>query len=373
MVGLLIGGSSLIQMILDVPGGYLLDRFGYTRILRVSTFLFFLGAAFLLFGLHPWTYVLTLVGAAAGWLIFEPGIDAYILAMAPKKYAGKFIAMRDIIGSAGIVAGMIVLSFIVHLDAPVLALIVSSIFFMSLIALWRTPKERRSALAEKKIPHQSFYIRRHFIQHTFQTIKKFNPVSTLLLLSGFSGAVFYGTIWFVVPLLIARTINSSTLSAGLIIFDGSVLVVGFLIGRLTERWSKRWLVFWGLLLFSIMAFLLGFNFGILFVIFGFLATTGDEMASISLWTWLDHLDKEHTEDGLLAGAIHLAEDVGWTVGPMMAGFLFQFLGPSWTLVVGAGFIFATWIASVIITHTLPHPPKLLPILLHIPRRRRHNQ
>jgi len=371
LIGLLIGGASFVQIIFDVPGGYLLDRFGYVRLLKVSTLAFFVGALFLFFGLHPWTYIVTLVGSAAGWLLYESGVDAYVLCTAPKKFAGKFIAMRDIIGSAGIVAGMIVLSLVVNLSAPILGAIIGTIFFVALIALWNTPPERGSVHDEQKIKHQRFYIRRHFIQHTIGALKKFNPVSSLLLLSSFSGAVFYGMIWFVVPLLIARSVESRALSIGLMIFDGSVLVVGFLIGRLTERWSKRWLVFWGLLLFSVMAFLLGFNFGILFVIFGFLATTGDEMASISLWAWLDHLDKEHREDGLISGAIHLAEDIGWTIGPIMAGIVFQFFGPSWTIIVGSGFIFATWLAAAIITHVIPYPPKLLPLLIHIPRRRRH--
>ncbi|MDO8618172.1 MAG: MFS transporter [Candidatus Uhrbacteria bacterium] len=373
LVGLLIGGSSFVQIILDVPTGYLLDRFGYVRLLKLGTAVFCVGAFFLIFGLQPWTYFVTLICSAVGWLFCSPGIDAYVLTMAPKKFAGQFMAMRDVVESGGIVAGMGVLSLVIHFSVPVLGAIVAAILVGAILALMRTPSERGSVHEEKKIAHQAFYVRRHFIHHMISALKKLNPASTLLLLSGFSSAAFYGIVWFVIPLLIARTVESGTLSLGLAIFDVSVLLIGFFLGRLTDRWSKRWLVFWGLLLFAVMALLLGFHFGWLFLVFGFLATTGDEMASISLWAWLHHLDKEHAEDGLISGLINLAQDLGWTVGPIMAGFLFQFVGPSWTIASGALLIFMTWVIAVFLTHTIPSPQKILPPPVYLPRQRRHKR
>jgi len=373
LVGVLIGGSAFVQIILDVPTGYLLDRFGYVKLLKLGIAVFGVGALSFLFGLHPWTYFVSLVCSAVGWLFCSPGIDAYVLTMSPKKFAGQFMAMRDMVESGGIVVGMGVLAMVIHFSPPILGVIVAVILFGGFIALMYTPSERGSVHDEQKVAHQAYYVRRQFLPHLFLVIKKLNPASTLLLLSGFSSAAFYGIVWFVVPLLIAHMAQSGTLSFGLAMFDLSVLVVGFFIGRLTDRWSKQWLVFFGLLLFAVMALLLGFHFGYLFLVFGFLATTGDEMSSISLWAWLHHLDKEHTEDGLISGAISLAQDTGWTVGPIVAGFLFEFLGPSWTIASGALLIFVTWVVAIFLTRTVSSPHKILSLSFHVPRQRRHKR
>ncbi len=373
-VGLLIGGAALVQAILDVPAGYLLDRFGYVKLMKMGTTCFIIGALSFVFGLTIWTYLFNIALSIIGWLFFGPGVDAYVLVMAPKKIAGTFMAMRDMVESGGIVAGMGLLSLVVHLPTPLLGLLVAFILMVGLIALWKTPPERGSVHQEKKIAHHSFYIRRSFIHHIISALKKLNPASGILLLSALSGATFYGIVWFVIPILIARNIeHSGILGFGLTVFDLAVLIIGYAIGRATDRWDKRWLIFWGLLLFGVMAFLLGFHFGILFLVFGFLATTGDEMSSVSLWAWMDHLDKEHSEDALISGIISLAQDIGWTIGPIAAGFLMEYTTPSWTIASGALLIFVTWTIASIVTGLVPNPPHLIPVLFHIPRRKRHKR
>ncbi|MSR85757.1 MFS transporter [Candidatus Uhrbacteria bacterium] len=373
IAGLLMGSASLIQMICDVPAGYFLDRFGYVRGLKVGTAFFCLAGLVLLFGLHPWTYCVSLACSAVGWLLFSPALDAYVLVAAERKFTGTYMALREMTESAGIVVGMALLAFVIHFSIPLLGLMIGSILLIGLVILGGVPEETCSVHEEKKIAHQSFYIRRNFLHHVLLALKKLNPVSTLLFLSNLSSAAFYGMVWFVIPLLIVREGAPGPLSFGLIVFDLSVLFVGFFIGYATDRWSKKWLVFWGLLLFAVMAFLLGFHFGWLFLVFGFLATTGEEMSSISLWAWLDHLDKDHSEDALISGVMSLAQDVGWMIGPALAGFLFYYVGPSWTIATGAGFIFITWAVSAIYMQTIPPLPTRISMPLHIPRRRRHKR
>lgn len=376
IVGLLIGGATLIQVIFDVPAGFLLDRYGYVRLLKVGTIAFALASAAFFFGLHQWNFILSIFFAMLGWMFFGPGVDAYVLSKAKKEFAGKFIATKEIFDSAGVVVGMLILAILLDLHVPIIAAVLLFLFLIAFFALRRAPKDTHSVHEEQKIPHQKFHIRRHYLHHVISAFKKLNLVSTLLVLSGLSSATFYGIIWFVVPILIAHTLQNQTLSIGLMIFDFSVLVVGFLIGHLTDTWNKQWLIFIGLLLFAVMAFLVGFHFGVLFIILGFLATTGDEMAGISLWAWLDHLDKDHAEDGLITGVISLAQDVGWTIGPIIAGFLYIFWGPSWTIAAGAAFIFVTWIISLFMMGFMPKvhlytPWKLL--RFSTPRFKRHKR
>lgn len=54
-VGFIVGGAAGIQMLMDVPAGYLLDRYGYTRLLGYSTAIFCASTALFLLGVTPTT------------------------------------------------------------------------------------------------------------------------------------------------------------------------------------------------------------------------------------------------------------------------------------------------------------------------------
>lgn len=375
VAGALVSLEAFIQMLLDVPAGYFLDRFGYIRSLLFSTSCFLLGVLLFSFGLQPWTILGSLFFSLVGWLFFNPGIDAYILVQTKREFAGRSIALRDITASAGVVIGMTLLPFVLDKDGVILASLLGVFFCLALFFLMRAPKDTASIKQHAREGKESFFIRRRFIHHVLASLNTFRPVSLMLMMQRFSAALFYGILWFVVPLMIANMAHTGPLSFGLVVFDFSILVTGYILGRLTDRWEKRWLVFCGMSLFSVCALLLGFHFGILFVLLGFFATTGDEMASISLWAWLDELDTQHREDGLLSGALTLAEDLGWTVGPLIAGFLFVPFGPTWTILTGACMITLAWIASTIFMLQSPRPKPSIPahIFASYPRHKPHKR
>lgn len=344
LVGILMGGSSLVQLLLDVPAGHLLDRYGYLRFLKITAFLFLLAALFISYGLSINTYFLSIFFSIFGWLFFGSGVNAYILSHAPKESAGKFISLRDVAGSIGMMLGSAALPFVL-LFAPrynYMGYVIFAFLFVSFIALFFSPKDRVSVHAETKLPTQHHYIRRHFIHTTIQAMKRLNPASSMLIMLDLAGSIFYGVIWFVVPLVIAHQADAKLLGLGLGIFDFAIVALGFLLGSLADKANKRTLVFFGLLIFSISSMLLGLNFGWLFLLFGFLATTGDEMAGLSLWSWLHSLDREHANDGVIASVIGFFQDLGWAIGPVFAGIAYGLVGPSMTIIIGAIPIFIIW-------------------------------
>lgn len=343
VVGTLMGGGSILQLILDVPAGHLLDRFGYLKFLKITTFVFLFAGLALFLNFNTVTYIISLALATFGWLFFGPGVNAYILSHAPKDDAGKFISFRDTFGSLGVVFSSAILGFVLSLETKTMGALIFGLMLVALGALCLSPKDRVSVHAEKKLPTQHYYIRRHYLHQVLGVLRRLNPASSMLLLLDFSSSIFYGVIWFVLPLVIAHQANSGLLSLGLGVFDFAIVVLGFILGNIADKGNKRTLVFFGLLLFSISGIILGFNFNWLFLVFGFLATTGDEMASISLWSWLHSLDREHAHDGLVAGILNLVQDLGWAIGPMLAGVLYLWIGPSWTIVSSALLIFIVWI------------------------------
>ncbi|MDD5099280.1 MAG: MFS transporter, partial [Candidatus Colwellbacteria bacterium] len=102
IVGFLIGGASFLQLLLDVPAGLLLDRFGYIRMIRAGTFVFIISCLLLVFVPGPVGFVLSLFLASFGWVFYAPGINAYLLSTAPKEHAEKFMALRDVFDASGV-------------------------------------------------------------------------------------------------------------------------------------------------------------------------------------------------------------------------------------------------------------------------------
>jgi len=343
IVGLIMGGGSIVQFLLDVPAGHLLDRYGYRKLLKLTTFIFLFAAVAYIFDFTLVTYLISMVVSTFGWLFFGPGVNAYILSHAPREYAGRFMSLRDVSGSIGVVLSSAVLPFVVLFTPRAMGWVIFALLFIAWISLYFSPEDTHSVHEEIKLPTQHHYIKRNSLAVTMKAMKKLDPASSMLLIAGLVAGIFYGAIWFVVPLVIAsQAAGSELLGIGLGIFDFAIVLLGFFLGNLADRANRRSLVFFGLLVFSISGMLIGFNFGWLFLLFGFLATSGDEMSEISLWSWLHSLDREHDSDGLISGVINFFSDVGWAIGPIMAGFLYTVIGPSWTILIAALPILVAW-------------------------------
>lgn len=215
---------------------------------------------------------------------------------------------------------------------------------LSFIAICLAPPERRK-ITLRTNPHERTHHQRRFVLANFsKAMKRLNPASTILVLLNFAGGIFYGVIWFVVPLIIASEVyNGALLGVGLAMFDFSIVILGAFLIDLVEKRDKKIMIFIGMLLFSLAGFLLGLSFGILFLVSAFLSTTGDETASLPLWAWLHKLDREHNKDGMISGILNLFSDLGWAIGPLFAGIVYVFLGPTATIALGAVPIFAVLI------------------------------
>ncbi len=347
IVGLVIGAASLLQLFFDVPAGFLLDRFGYVRVMRASTAVFLLGASILIFHFSIYVYLATVFLGFIGWLFYGPGINAYALSKAPREEGGRYMGMQHVFASLGIVCATLLLVFMADSTTTTIGVTVSIIFIAALVALAST-RDDRVSLSEMQArhAHHSYYLRRKLIHKLFEVIKRLDPASSILALQNLAGSIFYGMIWFTIPLVIVTQKNSGVLGVGLSVFDLAVVLLGAFLGKLADRHRKKTLIFMGLLVFSVTGIFLGFNLNIIFLLLGFLATAGEEMSSASLWSWLERLDTDHKDDGLINGAIVLFEDIGWTIGPIIAGFLFGFLGPSFTIMIGAIPILAVWIFAL---------------------------
>lgn len=335
-VGLLMSLASVIQMIFDIPAGKMLDRFGYKKMLAIGTGIFLVSIVLLFFTNNAVLFIISILLASFGWLFFGPGRNAYALSHATKKNSGKFMDMRDIFGSVGIVLSAVALPFVVNFSFKAISIFTFSILFLALIAIMFSPNDKKRTVYKDNFHEKTHHQRRHFYSNFLLVLRKLNPASSLLALLNFAGALFYGAVWFVIPLVIASgNENSNLLGIGLGMFDFAIVIVGALLYNFVDKANKKTMIFLGLTIFSLASMFLGFNYGILFLVFAFLSTMGDEIASLPLWAWLHHLDKNHNKDGLISGLINFLEDAGWAVGPLMAGILFTLVGPKITILISA--------------------------------------
>jgi MFS family permease len=355
IVGLIIGGTSFIQLAADVPVGFLLDRFGYVRIMRIAVVIFISAALILIGGITPLTFLLSVLLSTFGWLSFGPGVNAYILSHVPVAIIGRAMGLVEMFKSAGIVLATLILPLVVLRAPREISITLISILVLAFFALVFVRSKKVAVTKEKKIARHHYYVRRHFLHKVIAAIARLNPASGVLAMQNFAAATFYGMVWFVVPLVIAEGLTTDFPSFGLAVFDLAVVVLGSLFGRLADTLNKRVLILVGLLAFAIAGMFLGLNFNVWFLVLGFIATAGDELSSISLWAWLDSLDRKHSEDGLVAGVLNLFEDLGWAVGPIVAGILYTIVGPSVVIMIGSGILFLAWVVALFVLrkHTVP--------------------
>ncbi len=336
IVGLLMSLGSILQLVLDIPAGMMLDRWGYKRALAWGTFIFVIAGILLFFQFNVPYFIASVFLATIGWLFFGPGRNAYALSHATKKVSGTFMACRDIFSSIGIVLACILLPFVVNASNRIIGMTIAAIMILALISICLSPQDHKKIKLSAH-PHEKTHKQRaHVFKNITLAVQRLNPASTLLILLEFTGAIFYGVVWFVVPLIIANAPeNTKLLGVGLSMFDFAVVITGSILCSVVNRTDKKLIVFIGLLLFSVAGLFLGFSFGLPFLGFAFLATTGDELASLPLWTWLHRLDKNHNRDGLISGTINLFEDLGWAIGPLIGSIFYILIGPKLTIVLGA--------------------------------------
>lgn len=328
LVGIFVGASAFMQLCLDIPSGYLADKLGYKRTLMITTLCFIVAASALFFGLTPVTFIATLFGGVFGWLFFTSSANAYVMSQSEGHEVGRMVSIKDTFASVGVVLSGAVIVFAVNWNTTLLAGFIIGILVLAYLVLSRAPREPVAHNHKKEKLHP------RFITAAFKTAHSLRPASYLLMITSFTAALFYAIIWFVVPLLIAHDINAKTLSIGLGIFDFAIVILGFTLGRIVDTFNKKLLALLGIIIFAVAGILLGANFGFVFLLLGFLATTGDELTGLSLWSWLYSLNKDHEHYGLVTGVVELWADLGWTIGPILAGFLYTLIGPSWTISVG---------------------------------------
>ncbi len=330
IVGLCIGLAAFLQVALDVPAGFMLERYGYLHMLRISTICFVIAGLILVLGLIPLTFILSTVLSGLGWLFFTPGLEAYLLAHSPVAIIGRITGLQRTIQAIGMTLAIIGLPYFVQLPSTIVGLIIIYPLVGAFAALAIAERQPMSTLLPERLRH-----RRRASQATLatliSTLRQLHPLSTAFIFYSITIASFFGLLWFTLTLLIASHTSGQIISLGMAAFDFTVIIVAIIIGKIVDSSNKKILAYIALSIIAFAAFFLWSTFQPLFIVFCFLLSMGDEIFTITFWSWIDTRLPQGEHYGLVTGALTFAEDLGWMAGPIIAGLLYTLVGPINTL------------------------------------------
>lgn len=330
-VGIAVGSMALIECILIIPFGANLHRIGVFRALFLGILATALSAFCLFLPLTPYSYLASAMIAGFGWLFFNPSVDSYLIATAPRSTVGTLLGIRRTMNSLGIALGVLLLPVLVSLPAAYIGFVM---LFPLTGSIFGLIVQRRNLPCPPLGPS----VIQHRIAESFRTkLLTVLRMPKVLLLAGYTlfNSLLFGVLWFWIPIYL-ETHPLSPANLGLLVLDAIVIFTGLPIGAFIDTHRKLPIAFLSMSTVVILTFLLAPGKGMIFVLLCAAISIADEFVNLSLWSMLP----PKMNLGLATGVINFMNDVGWTVAPILAGFLLShYLEVAPTLPIGTLGIF----------------------------------
>lgn len=312
--------ASTLQLVLDIPAGMLIQRYGAARMLSLSTCMFILAAGVWLFGPSVPAYLASLLASSLGWLFFTPANTAYLLAHAPLSHIGRLSGIRRIMEGAGGIIPTALLPFYVVLPSQTIGLIMLYPLIGSMVALYFMHTHEHAAKTRYRLPAHAG---KSLIQRLRYTLRTTGIPGRLLMAWMLAVNAFYGGLWLLVPILLAQH-GDTRLGFSLVAVELGSIVIGLLAGKLADGRGRRQVFLLGSLLGALTALFSGYVDGWWFVVTILFLSFADEFVVDTLWALIDQRIRGKRIEGMVSGVITFVDDLGWAVGPAIAGILFTY-------------------------------------------------
>lgn len=315
--GLVIGLLNLYQaLIADPLAGGLADRLGSKAVVVIGCLVIALTG--LLWIALP-TTLPVLVGTSVLLFTaysFRDEVYAYLLRMSGPSEGGFVFGIAENVFSLMAFLSTIAIPFFLapgRWPLVGLMLLLTSTAAALLAASAPSDKGRASAYYS---PLASIRAGWHFVRA--------NRMVPLLQLgySAFEG-LFYGAVWFVIPLQIA--LDSSGILGGLSlgVYELVTILGAAYAGYLADRYAWSRLNVLGWTLASLGSVLLLFSSATWWlVVAGAVVAVGNNLFAFASSHALEANDRDHEEDGAFIGLNNLVEDLGYGISPLVIGFLY---------------------------------------------------
>ena len=322
--GVFLGVFNFFQAFIGDPiAGNLADRIGSKIVVLIG--IGFVAMAGILWFFIPLNNLVALsVFAALVFLGFSFRDEslAYLLRVSGREEGGLIFGFAEnVYAVAHLLAALSVPYFVAGGRSMLMALIMvlSSVF--AFIILVRLPNDREAILVNgiKQSFNPLVVIKRgwHFVRKN-----QWHPILTLGSFT-FEG-IFYGVLWFAIPLEIANLTNLGSLEGlGLGIYEIVTIILAGVSGYLADRynWLKIHNIGWILAAAGAVGFI--FNSSPFWLIaLGAVIGIGNNFFAFAASHALEKYDDDHDGDGSFFGLTNMLSDAGYAIGPIVAGFFY---------------------------------------------------
>jgi len=352
--GAIISALCLVEALLINPiGGNLSDRIGSRKTVMIGLASGFLaGLVWILFSLNnPFVLVLftTLLFIGYG---FRDSSETYILRITKKDEGGMAFGLYGNISSLAIFLATVTLPFFVIAGHEVFAAwALMAVYGISFTILSFLPDDiaarqlERSSLLHSMNPIPA-------IKNGIRFIKENKNYPLLLIGATLFEGVFYGTIWFVFPLHIAK-IGLSGGGGGLQlgVYDLVTALFAGYAGYLADKynWRHTHSLGWIFVIAGLIA-LPFYGWPTWLIIVGFIIAIGNNLSYYSAAHALEANDIDHREDGEFVGLKSIVSSLGYAIAPLIAGFMYSTYGfkpaliasSSICIVLALSMVWLTW-------------------------------
>jgi DHA1 family multidrug resistance protein-like MFS transporter len=333
--GVLVSAYAFARLAADLVGGMAIDRFGER--LAAGSGLVLMSLSGLATGLAP-SFALAVAfwaGAGIGSALVFAGMYSQLLRIVPEERMARTLSVFYGAFNVGVIVGGVVGGVVAHglgLAAPLFVFAGAS-FVSATLYLRFLPRRRGGAAEDPPLTAQEAIVEREIAvpRHARGRIARVlrTPGFVMVIVANFAYVWIVVTIFdTLVPLFARDELGMSTVAIGAVfaVAIATEFVVLYPAGSLTDRKGRRYVLVPSLVALAAMTAVLGFSWtpvvlgagmALLGVASGFAGVPPGAMLA-------DVIPKEAS--GTAVGIFRFASDLGFTLGPLVAGFTASGLG-----------------------------------------------
>lgn len=330
---------AIFQSLTPMVSGGFADRYGYKKTIAASVFIKMLGYILMATQTEFWPFLTGCCTLALGTAIFKPGVQGTMCQTLTKKNSSVGWGTFYMLVNVGGFLGPPLAHYLYGFSWPVVFYGCAVIVSLNLLMLL-TYKDPAAGGDQTGNPFEVFWI-------TIKNIFNARLVVFILLMSGFW--LMFMQLFDMLPNFIVDWVNSSAVvhqlglpdwvlqanstrapqisqewlinaNAGLIVF--AVVFVSFLVHKMRRVIS----IFLGITIASVGLMLAGFTTSGYFCLFGILFfSVGEMLSSPKMNEYLGVIAPEGKK-GLYMGYANIPQGIGWAVGSLFAGHVYDNMG-----------------------------------------------
>ncbi len=334
--GAIVSIANFITLIMVPIVAWFIDQNGAIKTMRVSNILFMIAGLFLIlmsYNIIPNTIAIRLFIITMFVGYGFNAIKVYILQITPKDQWWTIFGIFESITAGGSFVATLLIPRFEHQAlrrAGGLLILVATVNYVGTHFLQKP--------SCKKVDRPTLNVLSN-IKHGLHFIKKNNYYPIFDLITGMFDSIFYASIWFLIPLLIAQSEASFLSSISLGVYEIITMLLGGVFGRMADKYNRKSIyILWriiiivGIGLFVVPAV----NPFVMLTVWWILIGIGDNL----IYWWSSHIleetDQDHQEDSAFVAIQRITSNIGYILMPALLGIIIKSYSiHTWFVVLGA--------------------------------------